>query len=83
MSVELSRARKMGPFVHTVASATWFSEMDGFFSTWSSSSSLASVVQVLVELAELLCRVVLQGIRDVKVLTLHLKSHESLLVRLT
>jgi len=38
------------------------------------------VVQMLVELAELLCRVVLQGIRDVDVLALHLKSHQSLLV---
>ena len=33
MSVELSRARRTGPFVQTVASATWFSEMEGFFST--------------------------------------------------
>jgi hypothetical protein len=40
------------------------------------------VVQMLVELAELLCRVVLQGIRDVDVLALHLKSHQSLLIGL-
>jgi hypothetical protein len=42
MSVELSRARRTGPFVHTVASATWFAAMDGFFSIASSTSSRAS-----------------------------------------
>ena len=39
MSSELSLALRIGPFVHTVASATCLSEMDGFFSTASSSSS--------------------------------------------
>ena len=40
MSVDDSRARSTGPFVHTVASATWGSEMLGLCSTASSSSHL-------------------------------------------
>jgi len=39
MSVVASRARSVGPFVQTVASATWFSAIDGFRSTQSSSST--------------------------------------------
>ena len=39
MSPEASRARSTGPFVQTVASATWLSAIDGFFSTASSSST--------------------------------------------
>jgi hypothetical protein len=39
MSVEVSRARRTGPFVQTVASATWLCEMDGLRSTASSSST--------------------------------------------
>src|SRR6187551_2718923 len=39
MSDDDSRARRVGPFVQTVASATWFSAIDGFFSTASSSST--------------------------------------------
>ena len=42
MSGELSRARSTGPFVQIVPSAIWFSEIDGFFSTASSSSSRAA-----------------------------------------
>src|SRR6476661_5991738 len=42
MSVEASRARSTGPFVQIVASATWSSEMLGFCSTISSSSSRLS-----------------------------------------
>src|SRR6185437_1415786 len=38
MSVDDSRARSTGPFVHTVASATCFSVIDGLCSTASSSS---------------------------------------------
>src|SRR5690348_13469915 len=38
MSVDDSRARSTGPFVHTVASATCFSLIDGLCSTASSSS---------------------------------------------
>jgi hypothetical protein len=43
MSELASRALRTGPFVQMVASATWFSAMDGFFSTASSSSILGSV----------------------------------------
>ena len=39
MSVEDSRARRTGPFVQIVASATWLWEIDGFRSTASSSST--------------------------------------------
>ena len=39
MSPDASRARSTGPFVQTVASATWLSEIEGFFSTASSSST--------------------------------------------
>ena len=43
MSSEASRARRVGPFVQTVASAIWFAAIEGFFSTASSSSiSVAS-----------------------------------------
>ena len=39
MSLELSRARSTGPFVKTVASATWLSPIEGFRSAASSSST--------------------------------------------
>ena len=39
MSLDDSRARSTGPFVQIVASATWFSAMDGLRSTVSSSST--------------------------------------------
>lgn len=41
MSLLASRARTTGPFVRTVASATWFAEIDGLRSTASSSSTTA------------------------------------------
>ena len=43
MSDEASRARSTGPAVQIVASATWFSAIDGFFSSISSSSTRGSV----------------------------------------
>src|SRR5436189_235437 len=42
MSVDASRARSVGPFVQTVASATWFCAIEGFFSSRSSGSTLGS-----------------------------------------
>src|SRR4051794_34071634 len=39
MSLVAARARSEWPFVKTVASATWFSRIDGFFSVLSSSST--------------------------------------------
>jgi hypothetical protein len=43
MSPDASRARRTGPFVQIVASATLFCAIDGFFSTVSSSSTRGSV----------------------------------------
>ena len=43
MSDDASRARSTGPVVQIVASATWFSAIDGFFSSVSSSSTRGSV----------------------------------------
>jgi hypothetical protein len=43
MSPDASRARRTGPFVQIVASATLFAAIDGFFSTASSSSMRGSV----------------------------------------
>ena len=62
MSSEASRARKVGPFVQTVASAIWFAAIEGFFSTASSSSISRRVVQLLVELLELLLGVAADGV---------------------
>ena len=42
MSADASRARNVWPFSRTVASATWLSATDGFFSTASSISTRAS-----------------------------------------
>src|SRR5579864_4351025 len=47
MSRVASRARSVCPFNRTVASATWLSAMDGFFSTASSTSTRASLLTTL------------------------------------
>ena len=53
MSVEHSRARSTGPFVQTVASATWLSEIDGFLSTASSSSTRVESARCFVSFVSL------------------------------
>jgi hypothetical protein len=53
MSVEHSRARSTGPFVQTVASATWLSAIDGFRSTASSSSTRVDSARCLVSFVSL------------------------------
>jgi hypothetical protein len=51
MSRVASRARSVWPLSQTVASATWFSAMDGFFSTASSTSTRASLLTCFSSLA--------------------------------
>ena len=50
----LAGAETSGPSSRSVASATWFAAIDGFFSTASSSSTSVGVGQLPLELAELL-----------------------------
>ena len=75
MSVDDSRARSTGPFVHTVASATWFALMLGLCSTISFELAAALVGQVAGELAQLAFGVLKQGVGDVDVPAVHLQSH--------
>ena len=73
MSPDASRARSTGPFVQTVASATWLSEIDGFFSTASSSSTRVGSLTMPLELAQLLLGVLADLLADLEVPALHLE----------
>ena len=53
MSGEASRARKVGPFVKIVASATWLAAIDGFRCSESSTSTWVCSASCFPSLASL------------------------------
>ena len=75
MSSEVSRARSTGPFVQTVASATWLSEMDGFFSTASSSSIRVGSFTSRSSLPSFSSAYCADLVADLEVPALHLEIH--------
>ena len=78
MSGEASLARRTGPFVQIVASATLFSAMDGFFSSASWSFD-PRIVELPFQLPELLLRVAADGFAHLDVPAFDLELHRALL----
>ena len=68
----------VGPFVQTVASATWFAAIDGFFDG-ELDLDHGGVAELLVELRELLLRVAPNRVADLEIPALDLKSQRVLL----
>ena len=83
MSLDASRARSTGPFVQIVASATWLSAIDGFRSTASSSSTCVGSASCGESLPELLLGVLVDRVRDLDVLPLHVQTHRASSIRVS